>query len=139
MAPGIPDAFWIRMSESTLRLTAKPATLLCQSPRGPKRGVVMKSRIAILLLAGLLACTVAPAQLGAQSQNKQEREDNVVLRVNEVVLDVVVRDKKGHAIKDLKSSDFEVYEDGLRQDISSFRLVSRERVGGDTKPVGDKT
>ena len=87
----------------------------------------MKSRIALLLAVAIFACASAPAPLRAQSpQDKQGKEENVVLRANEVVLDVVVRDKKGHAIKDLKPSDFEVYEDGVRQDIASFRLISRE-------------
>ncbi|HKP14279.1 MAG TPA: VWA domain-containing protein [Blastocatellia bacterium] len=87
----------------------------------------MKSRIALLLVAVLFSCALSPAPLRAQSQqDKQDKEDNVVLRANEVVLDVVVRDKKGHAIKDLKPSDIEVYEDNVRQDIASFRLISRE-------------
>jgi len=38
-----------------------------------------------------------------------------------VLLDVVVRDKKGHLVRDLKESEFEVYEDGQKQAISSFR------------------
>src|SRR5690242_3865829 len=87
----------------------------------------MKSRIALLLMATIFSCVTTPASLLAQSpQDKQDKEDNLVLRANEVLLDVVVRDKKGHAIKDLKQSDFEVYEDGVRQDVASFRLVSRE-------------
>lgn len=38
---------------------------------------------------------------------------------------MVVRDKKGRLVKDLKPSDFEVSEDGVRQEVVSFRLVSR--------------
>src|SRR5438128_12680876 len=87
----------------------------------------MKSRIALLLSVAIFSCVISPARLRAQSpQDKQDKEDNLVLRANEVVLDVVVRDKKGHSIKDLKPSDFEVYEDGVRQEIASFRLISRE-------------
>jgi len=87
----------------------------------------MKSRIALLLVTALFSCTVSPVCLRGQSQqDKQNKEDNVVLRANEVLLDVVVRDKKGHAVKDLKPADLEVYEDNVRQDVTSFRLVSRE-------------
>src|SRR5262249_38274974 len=43
----------------------------------------------------------------------------------EVVLDVVVRDKKGRPVKDLAATDFEVYEDGARQKIESFRLYQK--------------
>jgi VWFA-related protein len=88
----------------------------------------MKSRIALLLVAAMFSCVVSPVRLCAQArQDKQDKDDNVVLRANEVILDVVVRDKKGHAIKDLKPSEIEVYEDNVRQDVASFRLVSRER------------
>src|SRR5260370_14958730 len=55
-----------------------------------------------------------------------EDEEKIVVGTNEVLLDAVVKDKKGHLVKDLQASDFEVYEDGVRQDIKSFRLVSRE-------------
>jgi VWFA-related protein len=40
-----------------------------------------------------------------------------------VVLDVVVRDKKGNAVRDLTASDFEVFEDGAKQTVDSFRIV----------------
>jgi VWFA-related protein len=48
-----------------------------------------------------------------------------VIGAYEVVLDVVVRDKKGRPVKDLTAADFEVLEDGVRQQIESFHLVSR--------------
>jgi VWFA-related protein len=41
----------------------------------------------------------------------------------EVLLDVVVRDKKGHLIKDLKPEDFSVLDNGQKKSIKSFRLV----------------
>jgi VWFA-related protein len=37
-----------------------------------------------------------------------------------VLVNVVARDKKGNLIKDLKKEDFALYEDGKKQDISSF-------------------
>jgi VWFA-related protein len=49
----------------------------------------------------------------------------------EVSLDIVVRDKKGRVVKDLTPTDFEVYEDGVRQKVESFRLVVRETVATD--------
>src|ERR1022692_2231222 len=50
--------------------------------------------------------------------------------VNEVALDLVVRDKKGRLVKNLKPGDVEIYEDGVRQEIRSLRLG-----GGDGAPV----
>jgi len=41
----------------------------------------------------------------------------------EVILDVIVRDKKGKPIKDLSAADFKVSDDGVDQKIGSLRLV----------------
>lgn len=43
-----------------------------------------------------------------------------------VQVDVVVRDDRGRAVRDLTQDDFEVYEDGEPQTIQSFRVVSLE-------------
>ena len=56
----------------------------------------------------------------------QQDDDVVRVRSNEVRLDVVVKDKKGRQIKDLKVTDFEVLEDGVPQKVESFRFVTRE-------------
>jgi VWFA-related protein len=44
--------------------------------------------------------------------------------VREVVVDVVVHDSHGKLIKKLNAKDLELYEDGVRRDIRSWRLVS---------------
>ncbi|HWP42873.1 MAG TPA: hypothetical protein VNO14_06550, partial [Blastocatellia bacterium] len=89
----------------------------------------MKSRVALMLTVAISAFAVSPCFTSAQSpQDKQDKGDSILLRASEVLLDVVVRDKKGRIVKDLKQTDFEIYEDNVKQDISSFRLVSRESV-----------
>src|SRR5262249_41094053 len=40
---------------------------------------------------------------------------------DKVVLDLVVRDKKGAALTDLAATEVEVYEEGARQAVSDFR------------------
>src|ERR1019366_5875850 len=50
--------------------------------------------------------------------------------VDEVALDLVVRDKKGRLVKNLTPGDVEIYEDGVRQQIRSLRLVT-----GDAAPA----
>jgi hypothetical protein len=45
-----------------------------------------------------------------------------------VLLDVVVRDAHGHFITNLKPGEVTVYEDGVRQDVRSFRLVAGSEV-----------
>jgi VWFA-related protein len=40
-----------------------------------------------------------------------------------VLLDVVVRDKKGQVVRNLEAGDLEVYDNGVRRQVSSFRLI----------------
>lgn len=56
--------------------------------------------------------------------NPDGRPAAIRTNTQEVLLDVVVRDKKGHLVKDLSSKDFEVTDDGEPQKIRSFRLMT---------------
>src|SRR3979409_2148491 len=58
--------------------------------------------------------------------DKEQDIEKVVVGTNEVVLDAVVKDKKGRAEKHLPAADFQISEDGVSQEVRSFRLVSRE-------------
>ena len=78
-----------------------------------------------------LACAAVACVLGvlftalAQTQKPAEQnQDRVVISRDEVLFDVVIRDKRGKVIRDLTPADFEVYEDGVKQEVSSFRFVS---------------
>jgi VWFA-related protein len=79
----------------------------------------MKKSVVALLAVTLLLPFDGPAA----AQNPQD-EDVVRVNSQEVKLDVVVKDKRGRPVKDLKETEFEVYEDGARQQIRSFRFVS---------------
>src|SRR5215212_9548957 len=84
----------------------------------------------LLVVASLLPFqNLAPAQTPAP-QNPRDDEDVVRVESQEVKLDVVVKDKRGRPVKDLKLTDFEVYEDGVRQQVQSFRFVTRESAPG---------
>ena len=43
-------------------------------------------------------------------------------------MDVIVKDDQGRFIPDLKRDEFEIYEDGIKQDISSMTLSHGGRV-----------
>src|SRR6476619_3168534 len=45
--------------------------------------------------------------------------------VTAIVVDVVVRDRDGKPVTDLKASDFELYEEKVLQDVGSFTPVNR--------------
>jgi VWFA-related protein len=78
-----------------------------------------------------------PAPQDAQSQPKPPASS---IRVtSELVLaNVVVRDKKGNLIRDLKKEDFTLFEDGKKQQISTFdfeNVDQLETAGGAEKTV----
>jgi VWFA-related protein len=93
------------------------------------------------LMKLLLALAVAALLCGAQQSRPQDRpvESQATVRSTsqEVLLDVVVRDKKGHLVKDLTAKDFGLLDDGQPQTIRSFRLVRQfEEVAPDTNTSG---
>jgi VWFA-related protein len=47
--------------------------------------------------------------------------------VAEVLLEVVVRDRRGRLVRNLKPEDIEIYENGVKQDIRAFRLAGTDR------------
>jgi VWFA-related protein len=86
----------------------------------------MKSRVNLLLAVTLILPSYQP--LMAQNPAPAQRQDELKIRIGtaEVTLDVVVRDKKGRPVKDLTASEFEIYEDSVRQQVETFRLALRE-------------
>jgi VWFA-related protein len=64
-----------------------------------------------------------PSPLAGTSQAPSEPPTIPVLAAD-VAVDFVVRDKKGRIVRDLKAADVEVYEDGVRQDVALFQMVT---------------
>src|SRR6266478_8385250 len=85
----------------------------------------MKTCTVLILVFCLTTVSLNKANCQTPADKDQDIE-KVVVGTNEVVLDAVVKDKKGRAIKDLTAADFEVSEDGVPQEVRSFRLVTRE-------------
>jgi VWFA-related protein len=81
----------------------------------------MKGFWSALLLLGLTAALVA--QTAAPDQAPTFR-----VQVDLVTNDVIVRDDRGNFVADLRKDDFEIYEDGVKQDISSMTVVTGGRV-----------
>jgi VWFA-related protein len=111
--------------------------------------VVVRRKIAAIACASLLLQIGAPsyaqqpqpqppqASTDAQAQTKPPASS---IRVtSELVLaNVVVRDKKGNLIRDLKKEDFTLFEDGKKQQISTFdfeNVDQLETAGGAEKTV----
>ncbi len=87
----------------------------------------MKMKTCCLIPAALLFVSALPSA----AQPAQSSGSTIKAGTDEVLLDVVVRDKKGKPVKDLQPGDFEVTDNGQRQKILSMRLV--EGVDGGAK------
>src|ERR1700756_3452894 len=88
-----------------------------------------RMRIMRLISALLVACASTLAGLAA-AQTPQTAPPAADLgtiarsSATEVLVDVVVLDKHGKPVKNLKASDIQLTEDEVKQDITSFRFVS---------------
>lgn len=87
----------------------------------------------------LAALAMEPAPARAQGPPAEQNQPPVIRTgVAEVVLDVVVRDRRGRLVRNLKPEDLEIFENGVRQQIRSFRLAgveSRRTERGQSKPA----
>ncbi|MFN0088346.1 MAG: VWA domain-containing protein [Blastocatellia bacterium] len=85
--------------------------------------------LAAIAAMGLFAARPLEARRQGNAPQKAQRPATIRIASEEVLLDVVARDRKGRPVNDLKVEEIEVYEDGVRQQVSSFRRVDR------TQPV----
>lgn len=91
-----------------------------------------------LTVAGLGA--QAPAGAPAQATPAQQQPPREVIRrqIDVITTDVIVRDNRGQFVADLKKDEFEVYEDGVKQEVVSFVLTHGGRVYNQTLPAPPK-
>jgi VWFA-related protein len=83
-------------------------------------------KIFCVLTSALLLAQVAP--LAAQDSNQSaNNEDRIQVTTELVLVNVVARDKNGNALRDLKKEDFTLYEDGKKQQISTFDFENVEQ------------
>ena len=89
----------------------------------------MRARIAVALAAATVISVGAQAPFGQvsagpeQSQAAQRATTPLQAGVSAVLVDVVVRDKKGDPVRDLRESEVQLLEDGVPQTIASFTPV----------------
>jgi Ca-activated chloride channel homolog len=75
----------------------------------------MRSRI-----VGLCGIAIVLLSSGFSADKKSKEDQTIRVRVEMVSLPVVVTDKVGRRVTDLKKEDFQVFEDGVQQEISGF-------------------
>jgi VWFA-related protein len=65
-----------------------------------------------------------PVQIEGQKGKEQKKQDEPLLRIETelVQIDAVVTDKQGNLARDLKRADFELFDDGKKQEITHFAI-----------------
>jgi VWFA-related protein len=82
------------------------------------------SSVSISLLTWCL-CALASRSNAQQSAVAPEAAPTLEINVNRVLVPVVVRDKQGLPIADLKKEDFEVVDNGKPRPVSAFNVEQR--------------
>src|SRR5437773_4551247 len=89
------------------------------------------SRVMCFCIAAI-ASSFSPARYPQQKAQAPAQGAAVRTISEEVLLDVVVRDKKGHPVNNLKPEDFQIFDNGEQKQIIAFRLVQ----GGEAVAAG---
>src|SRR3954466_7508485 len=79
-----------------------------------------------LLWVGLVGGLYAQAPAPPSQQNPQSPTFRV--QIDAVTMDVIVKDDQGRFSADLKKDEFEIYEDGVKQEIASMTMSHGGRV-----------
>jgi VWFA-related protein len=81
------------------------------------------SALVVGVAAGLSAQTPAPQPPESATPTPTFR-----VQIDAVTMDVIVKDSQGRFISDLTKEDFEIYEDGVRQELASMTMSHGGRV-----------
>jgi VWFA-related protein len=79
-------------------------------------------KVGVASLVFLAAAALIPGR--AQDATPPPAVPTIRVTATEIALDLVVRDKKGRQVKNVKPAEVEIYEDGIRQQLLSFRMVT---------------
>jgi VWFA-related protein len=95
---------------------------------------VRTNSVSLVVFGSLL---LSGARAGAQDRSQ---EPGLTFRtsVQEVNLDLIVRDSRGRQVRNLKPEDVEIYEDGVLQPVKAFRLVAGRDVQQPAAEGGQK-
>jgi VWFA-related protein len=96
--------------------------------------VGQRTALIVLLTVGV----ALPARARPQSPARAEEPPTFAAGTAAVLLDVVIRDKKGRPVTDIRPEEVEVIEDGLPQKVDSFRWVETEPVRVEGASVPDR-
>jgi VWFA-related protein len=86
----------------------------------------------VVLATGLSAQSAPPQAPTPQKSAPPAQADRASqpfrISIDLVTNDIIVRDEKGNFVPDLKRDEFEIWEDGVKQDITSMTVVTGGKV-----------
>src|SRR5262249_51985681 len=86
---------------------------------------------AALFSAGITLSAQDPAKPGVLTPTQPQTREVIRRSVDLVTSDVIVRDDQGQFVSNLSKADFDVYEDGVKQDLVTSVLPQGGRVIND--------
>src|SRR5580693_1314099 len=81
------------------------------------------ARIGLIAISGVLALLAASALVAARGGPNQKQDEPIKLKSTLVQVPVVVSDRGGRYITGLGQDDFELYEEGVKQQITLFAPI----------------
>lgn len=85
----------------------------------------------VALAAGLSAQALQP---GEQPRSEGQQTPTFRVQIDAVSMDVIVKDSQGRFVADLKEDEFEIFEDGVKQEITSMTMSHGGRVTNVLEP-----
>jgi VWFA-related protein len=92
----------------------------------------MPKRMTVSVLSGVFAAASFAAAQQAPSPQAPPKTPQFASGAEVVAVDLVVRDKKGHLVTDLRKDEIEILEDGVPQKITSYRAIPAAAPGAGT-------
>lgn len=89
---------------------------------------VLLRYLLVTSLALLLTAVSFAQQPTSPSSSPSANQPSVKINTGEVWLDVLVKDKKGRPVRDLKPEEIEIFEDNVKQQLTTFRLITTELI-----------
>ena len=91
-------------------------------------GLIFALGLGVALAAQAPAGQPPPAQKPAQAGQQQRQPPDFRVAIDLVNMDAIVRNSQDQFVADLSKDDFEIYEDGVKQEVTAFTLVHGGRV-----------
>ncbi len=96
----------------------------------------VRVRLQILGVVVLALGSRSVPRAGVDAQEPAPQNPSFRAGASAVVLDVVIRDKRGRPVRDIQQGEVTVLDDGVAREIRSFRLVERTAIPLSPAPPG---